>query len=72
MPLRDDLILRDTVARHDEQIKDHDRLLIAMEAHLAAIAEAFRSFQTKVLIVAAVFLAGTPQGQDLLHLVTGT
>lgn len=58
--------LRETVARHDEQLQDHDRVIRALEAHLADLLQSFNSFQTKVLVAAGVFMAGSPQGEHLL------
>jgi hypothetical protein len=67
MPLNDPSDLRETVARHDEQLKDHDEVIRDLRDHLHDLLGAFNAFQTKVLVAAAIFFAGTPQGQDLLR-----
>jgi hypothetical protein len=66
MPYSDPDTLRETVARHDAQIQDHDRVLRALEDHLRQLVDSFQSFQTKVLVAAAFFLAGSSTGEHVL------
>lgn len=61
--------LRETVARHDEQLKDHDRVLTDLRDHLRELVAEFKGFQTKVLVAAALFLAGSPTGDHMLRVI---
>lgn len=67
MPLTDPETLRETVARHDEQIQDHDRVIRSLEKHLSDLLSSFNAFQTKVLVAAAIVFAGSDKGTDLLR-----
>jgi hypothetical protein len=61
--------LRETVARHGEQLQDHDRVIRSLERHLADLLKSFNAFQTKVLVAAAIVFAGSHQGSAVLKLL---
>lgn len=68
MPLHDPDDLRETVARHDEQIKDHDAVIRELRDHLRQLVTRFDQFEKKVLAVSLLFFSNTHQGERLLSL----
>lgn len=64
-----DATVREKLARHDEQLADHERVLRALEEHLATLVDRVRSFELKATVAVVILLAGSPQLSRILTIL---